>query len=119
LISCSLAQKGDLRGAEFPAHSDDALADGFVRDAETRGDGFVGMALREFAVDFALAWREMSFGGGGGLRGLWSLEGFGQERGNDAVLAICFSSGGEKHDEAQFCFACGWQGIRCDFRRFQ
>ena len=104
-----------MRGAEFPAHSDDALPDGFVRDAETRGDGFVRMALREFAADFALAWREEGFACGGGLRG---LEGFGQKHGDDAVLAIRFSSGGEKRDEAQALrMAFDWrQGICCDCR---
>ena len=97
-----LAQKRDLRSAEFPARIDDMLTDDIVRNAETRGDCLVRMTARQFTVDFTLARREEIFAIGGGLPG---LEGFCQKRGNDTVLAIDFPPGGEKRDEAQFFHA--------------
>jgi len=111
-------QKGDSRGAEFPARMGDVLADDFMRDAEMIGDGFVRMAVRQLATYLALARREAAFVSGGGLR---SLEGSCQKRGNDAALAIRLLSGGEKRDKARFFHAaCARQrkddGVVCQGR---
>ena len=98
-VLCPPAQKGDSRGAEFLARMGDVLTNDFMRNAEMISDGFVRIAVRQLATDFALAWREATFVSGCGMR---RQEGFCQKRGNDAVLIIRLQSRGEKRDETQF-----------------
>jgi len=98
-----------MLNAEDFSHAVYLNLDVVMRNAEVVGDFLVGIALGKFVENFALARGEERFVNSGGLP---RQEHSCQQRGYDAALAIRFTPGGKKRDEAQaLCAAGGRQRV--------